>query len=711
MSLKKILTYSILWLTAISGFFGNVDIDTNTENNSVISFSVNTNSIYAATGDVTSAGAAKMYNEAIDILNLLLWVITVIVSPAIMFAGWLMSPDWTSGDLFGLRAPMYSLWVTVSNIVYFIYAVLLIMIALGTMFGQDKFSYKVMLPKLALGIIMVPFTWWFVQWTISIASVVTAAVITIPNETMNQDTNKESKLWTTPSIPELITINETSSWSEDKTPKCPTGCISPEKFLTNSAGMYSYMMVYAYSIFKFQDVKKLDTVTDILKAWVWIVHQGIIAAIMFIVFWLLTLALVAMLLVRAIKLWVYAIFSPLFTFRFVAGSNLLGWDKDDSFTIKEFIGLAFVPAIVWLTLSFGLIMVNAVSSAKPANGWTQVEECTPIKIKAEPWCTLMTIMWNSKNTISRVIRNAEKPNEATTVTTVAFGWIKMEFVWKAGAAKEKEDSAASNTATWVLNAAGWVFGTIIIDIIALIFIWMAFMAAKWVSKAVEWAISPFEDIGKKIGGLAKDIPKYTPIPGLNISASGISKVIEKKEQWMISDRQNRDANSTLGRWAWLDAAMSPATQDAIKKLADKNTANVSDIRLARTQLSTESDGNKQKGTIEAMNNLTNALGENIGKENFKLKDEKEFRLKLKDGWNITDPAIIDKLIKEIKDKKGSLDSNYFKNDLTGKDIFKGIYGSWSSATWATVASPKNQTPPANGGPATPPSPPATPPNP
>jgi hypothetical protein len=37
-------------------------------------------------------------------------------------------------------------------------------------------------------------------------------------------------------------------------------------------------------------------------------------------------------------------------------------------------------------------------------------------------------------------------------------------------------------------------------------------------------------MGNKIGGLAKNIPKYTPIPGLNISASGIGKVIEKKEQ-------------------------------------------------------------------------------------------------------------------------------------------------------------------------------------
>lgn len=72
---------------------------------------------------------------------------------------------------------------------------------------------------------------------------------------------------------------------------------------------------------------------------------------MFLVFGLLTLALVAMLLVRAIKLWVYAIFSPLFTFQFVAGSAMMGENKD-TFTIKEFVGLCFVPAIVGLSLSF-----------------------------------------------------------------------------------------------------------------------------------------------------------------------------------------------------------------------------------------------------------------------------------------------------------------------------------------------------------------------
>lgn len=129
-----------------------------------------------------------MLNTIVAALNIALAVVTMILSPAIMLAGWLMSPDWTSGDLFGLREVMYTLWVTISNITYFIYAVLLIFIALATIFGQENFGYKAMLPKLALGILLVPFTWWFVQWTISLATIVTASVITIPSEALQEVT-------------------------------------------------------------------------------------------------------------------------------------------------------------------------------------------------------------------------------------------------------------------------------------------------------------------------------------------------------------------------------------------------------------------------------------------------------------------------------------------------------------------------------------------
>jgi hypothetical protein len=479
-----------------------------------------------------SAEMTKMLQSLVNGLNIILGFITLAVSPAILFAGWLMSPDWTSGDLFGLRAPMYALWVTVSNIVYFVYAVMLILIALGTMFGNDKFSYKVMLPKLALGILMVPFTWWFVQWTISISAVVTASVMTIPMETIST-----SDVWWMgqPSIPRNITIQEGSdAGNKDKTECNEITCIKPIDFLGQQSGMYGQMMVYAYSIFKFDQVKDLSKKWDQAKSIVDLVHQWLVGAIMFIVFGLLTLALVSILLVRAIKLWAYAIFAPLFTFQFVAGS--VGSDKD-MFSIKEFIGLCFVPAIVWLTLSFGLIIISAVSNSKTSGS------STPCNVEAleKSWCDIAKLMGSDKNKITRKVQKVEWSNSWTTTNTIQWGDVKINFIGKAGASQGPEAAAETvDQMTGVLDSAGGIFGTLIIDIIALVFIWLAFMAAKVVNKAVASAIEPFEKIGSQVGGLAKSIPKYTPIPGTGMSASTLWKTVELSQQKFESKMRSRD---------------------------------------------------------------------------------------------------------------------------------------------------------------------------
>lgn len=213
MYLNRIITYLFLFLIGIGGFFGNVNINIQNQDNQINAIiSYETNISYASTTaepakkDDASTKTVEAYNSMITTLNIILYALSAIITPIVLFVGWLMSPDWTSGDLFNLREPMYKLWITVSNIVYFIYAILLIFIALGTMFNQDKFSYKVMLPKLALGILMVPFTWWFVQWTISIASVVTASVMTIPAETI---VSSDSKWFTEKSIPMNVNVDNT----------------------------------------------------------------------------------------------------------------------------------------------------------------------------------------------------------------------------------------------------------------------------------------------------------------------------------------------------------------------------------------------------------------------------------------------------------------------------------------------------------------------
>lgn len=152
---------------------------------------------------VDNADMQKMLQGLVNGLNIILDILTIIVTPAMVLASWLMSPDWTSGDIFQIRPMIHDLWVTVANITYFIYAVLLIFIALATIFNSDKYGYRQLLPKLALGILLVPLSWWFIQFVISLSTVVTASVISIPMEVViNYTKDNKSSWWTRPSIPE-----------------------------------------------------------------------------------------------------------------------------------------------------------------------------------------------------------------------------------------------------------------------------------------------------------------------------------------------------------------------------------------------------------------------------------------------------------------------------------------------------------------------------
>ena len=95
--LRKIFTSSLLSLVIVGGFFVNI----NPQSDTVLSFADQT---YAAdncggTGQpacTSDQEMVNMYNKMIQELNIALDILSFIVSPAIMLAGWLMSPDWTS---------------------------------------------------------------------------------------------------------------------------------------------------------------------------------------------------------------------------------------------------------------------------------------------------------------------------------------------------------------------------------------------------------------------------------------------------------------------------------------------------------------------------------------------------------------------------------------------------------------------------------------
>ncbi|MDP2103765.1 MAG: hypothetical protein Q8K26_02490, partial [Candidatus Gracilibacteria bacterium] len=124
----------------------------------------------------------------IDVYNMGIELLSIIITPLIMLAGWLLSPDWTFGDIFGLRPILHQLWIFVSNIVYVIFGFILVSIAFANIFGAGGAEYemKKMLPKLVTGIVIVPFTWFIVSAVLSLSNILTASVIQLPVDTINQ---------------------------------------------------------------------------------------------------------------------------------------------------------------------------------------------------------------------------------------------------------------------------------------------------------------------------------------------------------------------------------------------------------------------------------------------------------------------------------------------------------------------------------------------
>lgn len=145
----------------------------------------------------------------VQIVNLLFTIITFLLTPAVILAGWLLSPDWTMGDFFGLRPYFIQIWVLVSNLVYIIFALMLLWMAVLQIFsGESDYAFKKRLPRFLMGIMIVPFTWLIVSWTLSFANQAVAAVLSIPSGAIAQmQTDEEGGVFHLRTIPTKFVLN------------------------------------------------------------------------------------------------------------------------------------------------------------------------------------------------------------------------------------------------------------------------------------------------------------------------------------------------------------------------------------------------------------------------------------------------------------------------------------------------------------------------
>lgn len=208
------------------------------------------------------------------------------------------------------------------------------------------------------------------------------------------------------------------------------------------------------------------------------------------------------------------------------------------FTIKEFVGLAFVPAVIGLALSFGLIVAATISSGISAS--TQKDSCN----MTTQTCELMSnIMGNPSNKIVQKIngktgQDGTLAEKAESVTTIYIGGLELEFKWSL------EKGAPTNVEN------GWTFlsgfGTIIVQFIALIFIWVAFMAATKINTGIAAVVDPFVKFGQSVKNMSASAVQHVPLPIVG-NVHGLGKTMEYTQVANTTKLNNAFAASAAGK--------------------------------------------------------------------------------------------------------------------------------------------------------------------
>ncbi|HRI35589.1 MAG TPA: hypothetical protein PK765_00495, partial [bacterium] len=230
---------------------------------------------------------------------------------------------------------------------------------------------------------------------------------------------------------------------------------------------YSILYVYAYGIFKVEDLTKISAENSIssLGDLVFGLFSGIT---MFFIMLLLCIGIVFVLFTRVIQLWIFAILSPLFGLFFFLGENVMG-SGDDGFgkyNLKKFIGLAMVPVYISAALSFGMMLCVVVA-------------------------TTDTTKTSSDGTTSYVQLKTEGDKEIITIGRNPETQLKLTVVgMPLGLAKNLAE---------VKKVGFGALGKILVMIIALVILWMAVVAGAKSSTITAEAISPIENFGKSVG--------------------------------------------------------------------------------------------------------------------------------------------------------------------------------------------------------------------
>lgn len=499
---------------------------------------------------------AEQSQKVVGILNGIITLMASVMWMVTSFITIFLYPGWVNGTLFGLQDYLKEIWILVSNIIYFIFAFIIIVIAFMNIIGKWEWNWelKQAMPKFIIGILIVPFSWFFVQFVLAISAVLTVWVLTLPYDSFKDQALLSTALDGTElagsKICKDVVISlswefewNTSSLGWDDSAlseniRCKDGWeITIKQLFEWTDGwegldntIFGVISVYTYWVLKIQE---LDTISwrDLtsIKGIADLVLKIFFDIFFIVVYLLLMIALFLALFVRGVRLWIYAMLSPAFGLLYFFWKTGDGFGKSwEKFNVKEFIALALVPVYVAAALSFGLIFI----------------------LTASEWL---------KTTVS------------STDEDVIEAWgFSLSIIWAHGDGVEEKS----------------VIGKLIVEMFWVVILWIAVMAALWASKTTEAIVQPIAKFGEDVWALAAKAPTYAPIiPTWSwwMSVASLPTVSSTIKSWFDSEATRKGTSFASGILWDTDSALQGLnnsvreTQARFDQFSDSANVNSADL--------------------------------------------------------------------------------------------------------------------------------------
>ena len=588
----------------------------------LVIFSIWIDSTFAAT---SSESEREMMESIATIVNGLLMWISVLLGLITYLVTMFLSPEWTNGSLFGLNVYFKNIWILVSNIVYFIFAFILIWIAFMNIIwkSSDQFQLKQALPKFTIWVLIVPLSWFFVQFVLSITSILTIWALTLPFNTFPAF---DENVWGI-DVPKSCTLDLTSfsdgwaDWAKEYMTCDDTNLIKLSALIDWGDAYDSIFWVislYTYWVLWFDriddvnliDLTNIRTLGDLIVKIIFDLLFVFIYAILMIALWMV-------LMIRWIYLWIFTMLSPIFWLMFFFDKT--NWWDDNffgKFNIGKFLSLAMVPVYSMLALSFWMLFIYIT--------WT--------------WMAA----WPSTAT-------------ATHPTKITVAEDKLS-VWQFDLIIKWSVSSSYNITNFIQKMwwdALWVIWTLILKVFGIIVLWWAVMAALRSSDITKVIVQPLHDFWNKVWQIAASAPANIPVfggatmKGLSEAASTVQSNINRTSAaswaWLASKFWGgNDFHTALNEHrqaTWVEARKN-ALDHAIKVSSTKNVTEMNEIKKLMKDVfekdleitASMSDEQKWKAFID----FIKTIDDKTGIDTVEYKNSQRIIAKM--NWNPSVPA-------------------------------------------------------------------------